>query len=64
VLNNPELRKLQKAMETVPSGRMGEEGRTSMPSPTAILSALAECASVVSGVAGDVELQDTYFIHL
>jgi hypothetical protein len=43
---------------------MGEEGRTSMPSPTAILSALGERASLVSGVAADVELQNADFIHL
>jgi hypothetical protein len=35
-----------------------------MPSPTAIFSAVVKFASALSGVAGDVELQDTDFTHL
>jgi hypothetical protein len=55
--------KYRSSIQPIPCGRTGD-GKNSDASPTAILSAVVECASAVSDVPGDVEVQDTHFPRL
>jgi len=64
ILSGRTVRGCDNLISIVPETRTGEGGRTPMPSPAAILSAVSECASAVSGVAGDSGLQDTHLTYL